>query len=99
MEQEIDKLKFEFYSILEIIRSEMDEIKLELQTFRENEKEKERQEYNKLLSNYVPLKEKPPKCVKVIDGIEYILDNNILFNDLGEIIGKLDGDEIIKIES
>jgi hypothetical protein len=94
MDEEINHLKNEFYSILEIIRKEMDEMKREIHLLRE----KEMNEYNKLLSNYVPLKEKQPVCIKVIDGVEYILDNNILFNDLGEIVGKLDGDEITKIE-
>ncbi len=87
---EIDNLKTEFYSILELIRKEIDEIKQEIRSFKDKESEKEMNEYNKLLSNYTPLKEKPPIIKKVIEGVEYIVDNNILFNELGEIAGKID---------
>jgi hypothetical protein len=94
---EIDELKNEFYSILHLLRKELEEVKLEISLMKEKEinkeTEKEMNEYNKLLSNYsnyIPLKDKPPKQTKVIEGVEYTIDNNVLFNDLGEIVGKLD---------
>ncbi len=93
MDEEIEQLKSEFYSILQLLRKEMDEMKQEINLL----KEKEMIEYNKLLSKYVPLKDKEPSYKRVIDNIEYILDNNILFNELGEIVGKLQGDDIIWI--
>jgi hypothetical protein len=98
-ETNVDELKNEFYTILEILRREMDEVKREISIM----KEKEMKEYNKLLSNYVPLKEKPPIKTKVIDGVEYIVDNNILFNELGEIVGRIQQmeqeDEVIWIKN
>jgi hypothetical protein len=95
---DIEKLKNDFFSILELLKKEMDEMKQDIYSLKEKEVKKDMNEYNKLLSNYVPFKEKSPKTKKIIDEIEYIIDNNLLFNELGEIVGKIEKEnEIIWI--
>lgn len=97
---EIDKLKNDFFSILEILKKEMDEMKQEIYSLKEKEVKEDMNEYNKLLSNYVPFKEKTQPVRKIIDGIEYIIDNKVLFNELGEIVGRIEiENEIIWINN
>jgi hypothetical protein len=88
---EIEILKNEFFNILEIIHKEMNEMKQELFLL----KQKDIHEYNKILSNYTPLKEKKINQKIIINGIEYTINNNILFDEMGVIVGKLEIDNEI----
>lgn len=47
------------------------------------------------MSNYTPLKEKKINQKIIINGIEYTINNNILFDEMGVIVGKLEIDNEI----
>lgn len=87
---EIEILKNDFFNILELLHKEINEMKQEIMILKQNDIN----EYNKLLSNYKPLKEKPTIQKITIHGVEYIMNNNILFDEMGVIVGKLENDEI-----
>jgi hypothetical protein len=83
---EIEILKNEFFSILELLNKEINEMKQEIILLKQNDIN----EYNKLLSNYKPFKETPKNQKITINGIEYIINNNILFDEIGVIAGIID---------
>jgi hypothetical protein len=90
---EIEILKNEFFNILELLHKEINEMKQEIILLKQNDIN----EYNKLLSNYKPLKEKPKNQKITFHGIEYIMNNNILFNELGVIVGNINAYNEINI--
>ncbi len=82
---EIETLKNEFFNILELLHKEINEMKQEIMLLKQNDIN----EYNKLLSNYTPLKEKSTIQKLTIHGVEYIMNNNILFDEMGVIVGNV----------
>jgi hypothetical protein len=82
---EIETLKNEFFNILELLHKEINEMKQEIMLLKQNDIN----EYNKLLSNYTPLKEKTNIQKITIHGVEYIMNNNILFDEMGVIVGNI----------
>lgn len=87
--------KNEFFIIIELLKKEIDDLKQDVYYLKQKDIKDDLNKYNTLLSNYTPLKEKQVMERKIIDGIEYIINNNIVFNDIGEIIGRLENEQII----
>jgi hypothetical protein len=99
MEDEMNRLKNDFFVIIDLLKKEIDELKQDVYYLKQKDTKDDLNNYNKLLSNYTPLKDKVLLEKKIIDDIEYIVDNNIVFNEMGEIIGRLENNQIILIKN